>query len=169
MKRKLPQLKALPVHPNKIESEEKELFYPSWSCFCCRDTGIVDPHLARLVLPDFDWDRDKLPLCTNCNIQNEKTFLLDYGILDTRLHKEICAELDKISREDWAKTAKLQQQAAYKRKFEQAAISIATYKSLRKRDRTEYEELAKQQKHQWKRENWDLDLNTEELESEYSS
>ena len=74
----LPRLDSLPTHPDKEKTlSEKELFYPSWKCFCCHDTGIINPHLTRLVAPKFDWNRDKLPLCTRCNKHNEKFNLLD--------------------------------------------------------------------------------------------
>ena len=77
--------------------------------------------------------------------------------------------MDKISREDWAATARNQQQEIYQQKFERAAIQIATEKSLRKRDRTPSEHLTQTEKHQHIRENWDLDLQIREQISEYTN
>lgn len=161
-------LQPLPTHPNE-ELTERKVFFPKWSCFCCEDSGIVRSHLARLVMPNYNPRRDKLPQCNNCKAILERPNLSKYGILDNRFSIKLCAKLDKKSREDWASFAKNQQRNAIAQKAQQAAIELAQSKSLRKRDRTPSEDLAQIQKHQYTRENWDLDFKTEELENEYSN
>lgn len=158
------QLNPLPVDINR-ESTENKIFFPKWKCFCCEDSGIVRSHLVRLVIPEFNWNRDKLPRCNNCDAFSNREVLNKFGIIDNRFSRKLCAELDKKCREDWAIFAKNQQCNVLAQKAQQAVIELAQSKSLRKRNRTEYENLAQQQKHEWTRENWDLDLKTEELES----
>lgn len=157
----------IPTHPNE-ESTDHEIFFPKWNCFCCEDSGIVRSHLVRLVIPRFNWRRDKLPQCNNCNAHLKKPNLVKYGVIDNRFDLKICAKLDRLCREDWANFARNQQRNLLANRAQQAAIEIAQKKSLRKRDRTPYEDLAQTQKHQWKRENWDLDLVIEKEEDEYS-
>lgn len=132
----LPKLNRLLVSPNK-ESEDKEIFYPDWNCFCCHDTGKVQPHWTRLIIPDFDWNKDKIPLCTNCRVHHDLTHLLEYQVFDTRFTSQVCAELDRIARKDWANAAKSKQQKLLAQKFQQAVLDISKKQSLRKRDRTE--------------------------------
>lgn len=165
---KFKKLSPIPTHPNE-EATEKKIFFPKWNCFCCEDTGIVRTHLVRLVMPDFNWNRDKLPQCTNCQAILKYPAFTKFGILDNRFSLKICAELDKKSREDWAVFAKNQQRNLLAQKAQQAAIELASDKSLRKRDRSPNENLAQHQKHQYIRENWDLDLKTEDLENEYAN
>ena len=56
-----PQLSRETTRPE--EQKEKEIWQPSWKCFCCQDTGIVNPHLVRLVIPDYSYNHDRLPIC----------------------------------------------------------------------------------------------------------
>lgn len=61
-----PQLPREPIRPEMEKSEaEKELWQPSWRCFCCQDTGKVQLHLIKLVIPDYDDYRDKSVVCQN--------------------------------------------------------------------------------------------------------
>lgn len=141
----LPKLNRLLVSPNK-ESEDEEIFFPDWNCFCCQDTGKVQPHWTRLIIPDFDWNKDKIPLCTNCNVHHNLIHLLDYEVLDTRFDFQICAELDRIAREDWSNTAKSKQQAIAAAKSKQLTIELGKKKSFAKRERTENDNREVQQR-----------------------
>lgn len=89
-----------------------------------------------MVIPDFDWNKDKIPICTNCNVHHNLTHLLDYEVLDTRFDFRVCAELDRIAREDWSNTAKSKQQKLLAKQIQQATLEIAKKQSLRKRGRT---------------------------------
>ena len=98
-----PQLSPETIRPE--EQEEKEIWQPSWKCFCCQDTGRVQPHLAKLVIPDYnDW-HDKLPICQapGCN-QYSRWMGVGNNNLDMRFVSTICQQLDMYSREDWRKT-----------------------------------------------------------------
>lgn len=64
-----------------------------------------------MVIPDYDHFRDKRPLCQLCDVANyyfkddlpeELAQSHDY-----RFKKDVCQELDDISREDWRETLKV--------------------------------------------------------------
>ena len=101
---KLPQLPSEPVRFH-TELEEVEIYQPSWACFCCEDRGIVTPLNARLVIPDYNYDRDRLPICQadGCS-KSDKWSHLGHNNLDIRFTSAICCQLDKHSREDWRRT-----------------------------------------------------------------
>ncbi len=40
---------------------------PDWNCFCCQDTGQIQAHLVRRIIPDYDHNRDRIPICQECN------------------------------------------------------------------------------------------------------
>lgn len=103
----LPQLEPLPLNP-RPEEEDKELFYPSWQCFCCHDSGIVQQHLARLIMPKYCSNRDKWPACQNCGAFNERWSGVLLQNFDTRFNLKICQKLDLISRNDWKETVQRQ-------------------------------------------------------------
>jgi len=100
----LPQLPPEPMRPEEEKPEGKEVFYPSWQCFCCQDTGKVQPHLVRHVIPAYNYDRDRLPVCQNLGCKKGANFFHLQGCIDMRLTAEICQELDRINREDWRQT-----------------------------------------------------------------
>ncbi|BAZ33657.1 hypothetical protein NIES4074_61710 (plasmid) [Cylindrospermum sp. NIES-4074] len=102
----LPQLEPLPLIPE--QEEDKELFYPSWQCFCCQDSGIVQQHLARLIMPKYSWNNDKWPACQNCDAFNQRWGDAGLQNFDTRFNLKICQKLDLISRDDWQQTVQRQ-------------------------------------------------------------
>ncbi|GBE95731.1 hypothetical protein [Nostoc cycadae] len=105
----LPQFEPLPLREPKSE-EEEQLFYPEWHCFCCGDSGIVQAHLVRLVMPNYDSDHDKWVACQNwdCTKFSDRWGAVDLSNFDTRFKPDICAKLDKISRQDWRTTISIQ-------------------------------------------------------------
>lgn len=104
----LPQLPPEPMRPEEENPEGKEIFHPTWQCFCCQDTGKVQPHLVRYVIPAYNYDRDRLPVCQAPDCLASANYLHLQGCIDMRLTAEICQELDRISREDWRQTQKRQ-------------------------------------------------------------
>ena len=99
-----PQLPREPIRPERSKPEaEKELWHPTWKCFCCQDTGKVQLHLIRLVIPDYDHHQDKSVVCQNPQCQAGE-MIRGNPNYDQRFTASICAKLDKFSREDWRLT-----------------------------------------------------------------
>ena len=51
----LPQFDRLPLIP-QLEEAEKEIFHPHWNCFCCQDSGFIQPHLVKKIIPDYNYN-----------------------------------------------------------------------------------------------------------------
>src|SRR4028118_382741 len=110
-------MKKLPREPMRPKEEpgvDKEVWQPTWKCFCCHDTGIVASHLATTVIEEYDLNRDKLPRCQNPGCTSGS--YLDGDSLtrsvDYRLTPAICQELDADERESWRET--LEKQHSYR-------------------------------------------------------
>ncbi|GFE72260.1 hypothetical protein [Chroococcus sp. FPU101] len=101
---KLPQLPREIIRREDEPFYEKEIWQPSWNCFCCEDSGIVRTRLAKMVIQGFNPNCDRIPICQapGCNA-GAKWLHLD-GNIDLRLTAAICQEFDRISREDWRQT-----------------------------------------------------------------
>ncbi len=140
----LPILEPLAVRPEELK-KDKELWQPTWHCFCCQDTGKVQTSLVRLVIPNYDSNRDRFPICQNCNHGHDWIHL--EGNYDSRLTPDICSKLDAIAREDWRQTTAAQF-AKIKQRIEEQSQVLADTKSLRTRARTGEESLLAHQKHQ---------------------
>ncbi len=85
---------------------EKEVWQPSWKCYCCHDLGIVRPHLVAMLIDGYDYRHDKLPRCQNqgCSAGSSYDSSQLSNCIDYRLSPAICQELDMIEREDWRQT-----------------------------------------------------------------
>lgn len=101
---KFPELPREPIRREDEPGSEKEIWQPSWRCFCCEDTGIVRSRLAALVIRGFNPNRDRLPICQapGCNASAKWLYL--EGNIDLRLTAAICQEFDRISRAEWRQT-----------------------------------------------------------------
>ncbi|BAZ19512.1 hypothetical protein NIES4073_03820 (plasmid) [Kalymmatonema gypsitolerans NIES-4073] len=136
----LPQIEPIVARVEDEPGYQREIWEPTWNCFCCQDTGIVRPHLASKVIKGYNWNIHKLPVCTrpNCNGFTQ----LSAGIahmLDQRLTATVCQQLDQLERESWEETIKMQ--------FERIQ-QLAQAKSLRTRPRTPEEEEIARFRHQ---------------------
>jgi hypothetical protein len=134
-------MKKLPrefVRREDKPEHSKEIWQPSWRCFCCHDTGEVNPNLAKLVIDGYRAGQDKIPRCQNlgCTAGEYLDSPSFSGAVDYRFTPEICQELDAIHREDWKKTT--QTQAAL---IAQKVALIARAKSLRKCDHIPSEQM----------------------------
>lgn len=144
-----PQLEREPIRPElEKPKRDEEVWHPTWKCFCCQDTGKVQLHLIRLVIPDYDHHRDKSVVCQNPHCQAGEMMRGDPNY-DQRFTASICAKLDKFHREDWQQTTLNRFSEIQKRIKE-----TATAKSLRQRDRTSREEMLEGQHHQAVRHGW---------------
>ncbi len=137
----LPQLPREPIRP-ELENSEHEIWQPSWRCFCCQDSGIVHPLLVSLVIPNYDFNRDKSVVCRNPRCSAGADYSGDYNY-DQRFTAVISSELDKVSRKDWENTVKNQFAL-----IQQRTNDLVAQKSLRSRSRTSEEEALATVKHQ---------------------
>lgn len=136
MNNELPKFERSPVDPRK-EEEDKEIWQPSWKCFCCHDTGKIYPTLVRLVIADYDYDKDKIPICQNCNAGSNWMHL--QSMIDTRIDFKICRHLDKFERENWKRTTQ-QQFEIVKKRIDLVTNEIAQAHSLTSANRTSNDE-----------------------------
>ena len=98
---KLPEIPPEPIRDEDQPGYQKEIWQPSWRCFCCEDTGIVRSRLAAMVIRGYNSNRDRLPICQAPGCNAGVNWLHLEGNIDMRLTAAICQELDRISREDW--------------------------------------------------------------------
>ncbi|MEA5626891.1 hypothetical protein [Nostoc sp. UHCC 0251] len=129
----LPIFERLPIN-EQTENNDKEIWQPSWHCFCCQDTGLIYRHLIELIIPDFDPNRDRIPVCQGCN-KFDNYHLKEYGVLDLRFDLYICKKLDAIARDGWKRTTQ-QQFEKYKNQLDIATGAIAQSHSLAVTNRT---------------------------------
>jgi hypothetical protein len=137
-------IEKLPRAPMRREDEsgyEKEIWQPSWNCFCCHDTGIIVSHLAALVIDGYNSNRDKLPRCVNpgCKPRSDWDSEALTHCVDYRISAVTCQKLDAIERENWRQTVR-QKQINIR--------ALAQKMNLRKRDRTPIEETEAQRQHE---------------------
>lgn len=108
----LPQLPRAIMRKEDEPGHEKELWQPTWNCFCCHDFGIVQSHLAAMVIKGFDSNRDKIPRCQNrgCSAGERYDTSILSSCIDYRFSPEICQKLDAAERETWRETLQMQRQ-----------------------------------------------------------
>lgn len=142
------KLPRQPMRPEQEPGEDKPLWKPTWHCFCCHDNGIVQSHLAALVIEDFNPNKDKLPLCQNPSCYAGNSYLMGSlkHCLDMRLDSTLCQTLDLEEREVWRQT--LASQHNYLKQLREEERRLAQKMSLRKRDRTPEEERIIQARHE---------------------
>jgi hypothetical protein len=143
MTENFPQFEPLSVRPEE-ETEDKEIWQPSWNCFCCQDTGKVQAHLVRLVMPNYDYNRDRLPMCQLCSCGDKLYHLTEFGVIDTRFETMLCRKLDQIAREEW-RNATTEQFAITKQRIGLVTDEVAQAHSLRKKNRTQNDNREVQQ------------------------
>ncbi|NMG10704.1 hypothetical protein [Brasilonema sp. UFV-L1] len=155
-----PQLPREPIRPEREKPEAEEVWQPTWKCFCCQDTGKVQLHLIRLVIPDYDHHRDKSVVCQNpqCSAGGIIRGNPNY---DQRFTASTCAKLDQFSRSDWQQSI-LKGFSETHLEIQKRIKEFATAKSLRQRDRTPTEEMLAQQLHAAALDGWGSEPVTEE-------
>ena len=141
---RLPRLERLLLRPES-EVEPLQVWRPTWRCFCCQDTGYVTDSLIRLVIPDYNADKDRSVACQNC----ERVYVYAQLVLDSldwRFTPDTCEKLDRIYRDDWARTLKR------KHELRKQALGVvdelAERKSIRLRRRTPEEEMEVRRRHE---------------------
>ncbi|MBR8832536.1 MAG: hypothetical protein DSM106950_00450 [Stigonema ocellatum SAG 48.90 = DSM 106950] len=150
----LPELPPLSMRPEE-EYPDKEIFFPQWQCFCCQDTGKVQPYLVRRVVRNYNYSSDRLPVCQRDNCKANDTWVnLPIENLDTRFTRDICNELDLLARDDWEATRQAWFEMA-KQRVEQSTGEIAQAHNLRRRDRIQAEFILAKEKHHSARGDWE--------------
>ncbi|NEU77658.1 hypothetical protein [Nostoc sp. UIC 10630] len=143
---KLPELPREPIRNEDQPGYEKQIWSPSWKCFCCQDTGRIHPHLVKLIIRDYDFDCDRIPICQNSKCKFGVNWLhLGSANIDMRLNAAICQELDRFSREDWKRTTQ-QQFEKYRKRIESSFTQIAQSHSFALSHRTSNHEREVQQR-----------------------
>ncbi|MDF5720212.1 MAG: hypothetical protein PUP91_06925 [Rhizonema sp. PD37] len=157
-------LEPLPVRPDEVA--EKEIWHPLWHCFCCQDTGKIQLNLVRRVIPSYNYERDRLPICQNCHKGHDWFHLNDLGVIDTRLGPQICRKLNNIAREDWRLTTQIWFEMV-KQRLENATEEITSEHNLRRRDRISEEFILAKKKHELARGDWEeIEEDEEEVTEE---
>jgi hypothetical protein len=159
------EFEPLEPAPTRTEEEcDREIWQPRWKCFCCQDTGKIQPLLIQRVIPNYDYDRDRLPICQLCNKGRDWLHLKDEGIIDTRISFDTCRKLDIMARSEWKRTTLQWFEMAQKR-VSLGTTEIAQKRNLRQRDRTQAELVLAQHKHGKARGDWE-EIKEEEIEGE---
>jgi len=126
----LPQLPPEPLRREDQPGYDKKIWQPNWNCFCCLDTGIVNAHLVKKVIPNYQFWRDKLPICNlpSCGVSDSFAHIAKENF-DMRFSAQICMELDRLNREDWRVSTAARADAI------KAANSLAKKMGIAPRDR----------------------------------
>lgn len=136
-------LPKIPRNPMRKEDEpgyESEIWQPSWKCFCCHDTGIITPRLARMVIEGYDYQRDKLPRCVNPECFSGSHWDgATKDCMDYRISPLTCQKLDLIERDSW-------KQAVADKSDRIRALSRKM--SLRSASRSPVEEMEARRRHE---------------------
>ena len=138
-----PKLERLLLRP-ELEEQPKEIWRPTWHCFCCEDTGYVRDVLIKLVIPDYNSDKDRKVACRNC----QRVSIYAQAIIDSldwRFTPSICARLDLIYRDDWMQT--VEKQSQLRRQALGLVDELSERKSIRLGRRTPTEEMEVRRKH----------------------
>ncbi|MGL5836127.1 MAG: hypothetical protein ACRC1Z_23270 [Waterburya sp.] len=141
------KLKPIAMRPECEPDYDRQLWQPSWDCFCCHDTGFVIDKLAAYVIEGYVSGQHKIAICqaTKCQAEIGET-LEASGSLDNRLTQEICDDLDSLEREEWARTLKSKQEL--RKKASGMVDELAERKSMRLRRRSLQEEMEVRRKHE---------------------
>ncbi len=142
-----PELQPIQLRDEVEPGYEKAAWKPTWKCFCCHDTGLVRDSLIKKVIKNYVSGRHKPVKCnaSNCNIQLGETFYIT-NTLDLRFTPKICDRLDSEERQMWEEW-KWQQHE--KRKQSLGLVNNPNItNNLRMRQRTNYEQLDVERRHQ---------------------
>ena len=147
-----PKLEPIQLRDEVQPGYEAIAWKPTWKCFCCHDTGLVQHLLVKKVIKSYVSGRHKPIECnaTNCNIRLGDT-LYETETLDRRFSADLCDRLDSDERQMWAEWSKEQHQ---KRKQRLGLIDSNVTHNLRLRSRTNYEQLEVERRHQNIRNNY---------------
>ena len=141
-----PKLEPIQLRDEAQPGYEAIAWKPTWKCFCCHDTGLIQELLIKKVIPRYVSGRHKPVECnaTHCDIQLGRD-LYKTETLDRRFSAELCDRLDSDERQMWQEWSKEQHE---KRKQRLGLIDSNVTHNLRLRSRTNYEQLEVERRHQ---------------------
>lgn len=129
--------------PDKDETIDLEIWKPKWNCFCCHDNGIINLRLAKLVLEDYDHNKDKFPKCqaTKCKAGQHYNSPNLFDSVNYDIDPETCNELDKKERDYWNDTVF--------DKHQNIVNKLAKDFNMREKDRSQLEQEQAEQNHEF--------------------
>ena len=141
-----PKLEPIQLRDEAQPGYEPNAWKPTWKCFCCHDTGLVQELLIKKIIPRYVSGRHKPVECnaTHCDIQLGRD-LYKTETLDRRFSADLCDRLDRDERQMWAEWSKEQHE---KRKQRLGLIDSNVTRILRRRSRTNSEQLEVERRHQ---------------------
>ncbi len=141
-----PKLEPIQLREEAQPGYEAIAWKPTWKCFCCHDTGLIQELLIKKVIPRYVSGRHKPVECnaTHCDIKLGRD-LYKTETLDRRLSAELCDRLDRDERKMWAEWSMEQHE---KRKKRIRLIDSNVTHNLRLRSRTNYEQWEVERRHQ---------------------
>lgn len=95
----------MPAQPLTRPTDDKALYFPSWDCFCCQDSGIVPDYLVRMLdgYENYYCETHKNVLCT-CVSSTRYASL--YDAFDQSLTREQRQWFHDYVRDGWIATNK---------------------------------------------------------------
>ena len=155
----LPKLTRQRVRSKGQIVGDKEIWHPSWRCFCCNDHGQLPLPQILLIIPDYSVAEDKPVLCQNPGCEagldiarSERAMEFDF-----RFTAALCQKIDATMRQGWKQT----NQEQFDR-ISQKINQVTQDKSIRTRDRTPTEQMISQQRHAATRDGWGTEPSTDE-------
>lgn len=143
----LPRLQPLILRPETEPGYERVAWRPTWKCFCCHDTGMVQYSLLKQVMPDYNDRRHKPVKCNATLCESELGITLQMSnTLDLRFDSFICDRLDKIERQSWREWEKERHELRLKASAWLENNELTN--NMRQAERSPTEHLFAQQKHQ---------------------
>ncbi len=138
-----PQLPPLKLRDEAQPGYDAESWQPTWNCFCCHDTGLVQDLLVKKIIKNYVSGRHKPVECnaTNCDIQLGR-YLYKTNTLDRRFSAEICDRLDAEERQMWKEWRKEKHETRLR------SLDLNVTKNLRFRSRTNEEQFDVERRHQ---------------------
>ena len=142
----LPRLLPLILRPETEPGYERVAWRPTWKCFCCHDTGMVQYSLLKQVIPDYGGRPHKPAKCNASLCEYELGITLQMSnTLDLRFDSFICDLLDKIERQCWQEWEREKLELRNKAVEKLEANELTN--NLRRVKRSATENLSAQQKH----------------------
>ena len=94
-----------------ITNTEDLAGYPKFGCYCCEDTGYIVTKLVKLIIPDYKYTSDKIPVCNRRECQGRNNIGNFYEQQDDRFDEQTCEQLHQIGLADWQNFSQEQKQA----------------------------------------------------------